>query len=348
MAEHHRTDQEPTDVRGVIRERRPTMADIARHVGVSRPLVSIVLRGAEGASEATRERVLNAAAELGYRPDSLAQVLRSNRTRHLGVLFALRRPFEVELVEHMFPVVEKLGYHLILGATTPTRRQEAVTEELLRYRCEGLIVVGPELNGHRLEPIAEEVALVEIGRSVTRGPVDVVRNDDALGTHQAVDHLVGLGHRTIAFIHGGANPGATDRQAGYRAAMTGHGLAREIRVVPGGYTEDDGAKAAQRLLADGLPTAVIASNDLSAIGLLDSMLRADVRVPEDLSVVGYDDSRFARLPGIDLTSVRQDIAEMARLAVRSVVERLDLSPREPTDVALPPQLAIRGTTGPPR
>jgi DNA-binding LacI/PurR family transcriptional regulator len=347
MTEHEGTDRESAGARGGARDRRPTMADIARHVGVSRPLVSIVLRGADGASEATRERVLSAAAELGYRPDSLARGLRSNRTRHLGVLFALRRPFEVELVEHMFPVVEQLGYHLLLGATTRSRGQEAVTDELLRYRCEGLIVVGPDLNGHRLEPIAEEVALVEIGRSVTRGPVDVVRNDDALGIRQAVDHLTSLGHRSIAFIDGGANPGAADRQAGYRAAMAGHGLTSGIRVVPGGYTEDEGATAAQQLLADGLPTAVIASNDLSAIGLLDSMLRAGVRVPENLSVVGYDDSRFARLPGIDLTSVRQDIPQMARLAVQSVVERLDLPPREPRNVALPPQLVIRDTTAPP-
>ncbi len=324
------------------------MADIARHVGVSRPLVSIVLRGVDGASEETRRRVLEAAAELGYRPDSLARGLRSNRTRNLGVVFALRRPFEVELVEDMFPVVEELGYHLLLGATTPGRGQEAVIDELLRYRCEGLIVVGPELHGHRLDPIVEEVPVVEVGRSVTRGPVDVVGNDDALGTRQAVDHLAALGHRRIAFVDGGANPGAEDRRSGYRAAMADHGLAREIRVVPGGYTEDEGAKAAQTLLAERLPTAVIASNDLSAIGLLDSMLRAGVTVPEELSVVGYDDSRFARLPGIDLTSVRQDIPQMAQLAVHAVVERLDLSPRAPKKVALPPQLVIRGTTSPPR
>ena len=348
MTEQERPGESSGNGRGVPRERRPTMADIARHVGVSRPLVSIVMRGADGASEATRQRVLQAAAELGYRPDSLAQGLRSNRTRHLGVLFALRRPFEVELVEDMFPVVEKLGYHLLLGATTAVRGQEAVTDELLRYRCEGLIVVGPELHAHRLDPIAEEVPVVEIGRGVTRGPVDVVRNDDALGTRQAVDHLVALGHRSIAFVSGGDNPGADEREAGYREAMIGHGLAAELRVVPGGYTEDQGANAAQILLADRLPTAVIASNDLSAIGLLDCMLRAGVRVPEDLSVVGYDDSRFARLPGIDLTSVRQDVAQMAELAVQAVVERLELPPREPKNVALPPQLVIRGTTSPPR
>jgi DNA-binding LacI/PurR family transcriptional regulator len=316
--------------------------------GVSRPLVSIVLRGVDGASEETRRRVFEAAAELGYRPDSLAKGLRSSRTRNLGVLFALRRPFEVELVEHMFPVVEERGYHLLLGATTPARGQEAVIDELLGYRCEGLVLVGPEVAGDRLAPIIEEVPVVEVGRSVTRGTTDLVRNDDALGTRQAVDHLVALGHRSIAFIDGGANPGAKDRQSGYRTAMTDHGLAAEIRVVPGGYTEDEGAKAAQTLLADRLPTAVIASNDLSAIGLLDAMLRASVRVPQDLSLVGYDDSRFARLPGIDLTSVRQDIRQMAELAVQAVVDRLDGPPREPKTVALPPHLVIRDTTAAPR
>jgi DNA-binding LacI/PurR family transcriptional regulator len=159
---------------------------------------------------------------------------------------------------------------------------------------------------------------------------------------------VSLGHRSIAFVGGGPNPGAEDREAGYRAAMTAHDLAVETRVVPGGYTEDEGAQAAQRILADGLPTAVIASNDLSAIGLLDGMLRAGVRVPQDLSVVGYDDSRFARLPGIDLTSVRQDIPQMAELAVQAVVERLDAPPRSPRDLALAPQLVVRGTTSPAR
>jgi DNA-binding LacI/PurR family transcriptional regulator len=178
--------------------------------------------------------------------------------------------------------------------------------------------------------------------------VDVVRNDDALGTRQAVDHLVGLGHHQIAFVDGGSNTGAEDRLAGYRAAMADHGLAAAVHVLPGGYTEEDGARVAPHLLADPSPTAVIAANDLAAIGLLDGLLRARVSVPDDLSVVGYDDSRFARLPGIDLTSVRQDIPRMAELAVQAVVERLDGPPRAARTVALAPQLVVRGTTSRPR
>jgi DNA-binding LacI/PurR family transcriptional regulator len=334
--------------RGSGRAQRTTMADVAKHVGVSRALVSIVLRGAEGASDATRERVLQAASELGYRPDSLAQGLRRNRSRTLGVLFSLRRPFEVELVEHMYPAAQQAGYELLLGPFTPGRGQDAVVDELLRYRCAGLIVVGPELHARDLEPLAEEVAVAEVGRGVTRGSVDVIRNDDAVGTRQAVDHLVDLGHRAIAYIDGGDNPGAEDRREGYRAAMIDHGLAADVQVVSGGYNEDDGAAAARTLLEGPLPTAVIAANDLCAIGALDVVLRAGVTVPGDLSIIGYDDSRFGRLPGIDLTSVRQDIKKQARSAVKAVVERLDRPTRKPRNIALKPQLIVRGTTAAPR
>ena len=131
-------------------------------------------------------------------------------------------------------------------------------------------------------------------------------------------------------------------------AMGDHGLGAEIRVVAGGYTEDEGARAARGMLADGLPTAVIAANDPCAVGVLDTVLRAGVRVPDDLSVVGYDDSRFAALPGIDLTSVRQDIPKMARLAVKAAVERLERPTRKPKDVVLRPKLVVRGTTSAPR
>ena len=201
-------------------------------------------------------------------------------------------------------------------------------DELLGYRCEGLIVVGPDRSGDNLQPIVGEVPVVAIGRGVTRTWSTSIGNDDALGTRQAVDHLVDLGHRAIAYIGGGQNPGAENR-ARLPRRDDPTGLAAEIRVVPGGYTEAEGAKAAQALLVEGLPTAVIAGNDLCAVGLLDTMLRAGVRVPADLSVVGYDDSRVAWLPGIDLTSVRQDAARMAELAVKAVVDLLDGPPRPP-------------------
>lgn len=328
---------------GQGRDRRPTMADVAAKVGVSRALVSIVFRGAEGASESTRQKVLEAAAEIGYRPDSLAQGLRRNRSRNLGVLFSLRRPFEVELVEHMLPVAQSLGYDLLLGPFTPGREQDDVIDELLRYRCAGIVVVGPKLHARDLEPLTREVAVVEVGRDVTGGLVDVIRNDDASGTRQAVEHLVGLGHRDIAYVDGGDNPGAGQRSDGYRAAMIDQGLTDRIRVIGGGYTEEDGAAAARSLLDD-LPTAVIAANDLCAIGVLDTFLRTGVDVPGEVSVIGYDDATFGRIPGIDLTSVRQDVAKMAKLAVNALVGRLERPDRKVVAKTLRPKLIVRGTT----
>ena len=324
------------------------MGDVADKVGVSRALVSIVFRGVDGASDATRQKVLDAAAELGYRPDSFAQGLRRHRSRNLGVLFSLRRPFEVEFVEQMYPAAQHLGYELLLGPFTPGRGQDAVIGELMGYRCAGLVVVGPELHARDLEPLAREVAVVEVGRGVSHGPIDIIRNDDAVGTQQAVDHLAGLGHRFIAYIDGGSNPGAEHRRAGYRSAMTNHGLADNVHIVPGGYTEDDGAAAARRLLAGELPTAVISANDLCAIGLLDTMLRSGIKVPEDLSIIGYDDARFGRIPGIDLTSVRQDIPKMAKIAVKAIAERLDRPTRKPRETVLRPKLVVRNSTARPR
>lgn len=120
-----------------------------------------------------------------------------------------------------------------------------------------------------------------------------------------------------------------------------------VRVVSGGYTEDEGAEAAKTLLADRPPTAVIAANDLCAIGILDTAFRAGVQVPRQLSVIGYDDSRFGRIPGIELTSVRQDIPRMARQALRAVVDRLDRPAHKPRDVVVRPKLIVRDTTARP-
>ncbi|GAB3561984.1 LacI family DNA-binding transcriptional regulator [Amycolatopsis endophytica] len=334
--------------RASSRGRKPTMSDVAERAGVSRALVSLVFRGKEGASAATRQRVFDAAAEIGYRPDSLARTLRSNRTYHLGVVFDLRRPFEVEFVEHLFPLVRELERHLVLGAVTPDRDHDHVIDELLRYRCEGLIVIGPEPRDRALRAVSAEVAVVEVGRGLTGGNVDVVRSDDADGIRQAVDHLVSLGHRDIAHVDGDDLPAARERRIGYEQAMRAHGLSGHLRVVTGGYTEDDGARAGRELLRDGLPTAVVAAADESAVGLLDVMVRAGVRVPRDLSLVGYNDSRIARLPGIVLTSVRQDIPGMAGFAVQAAVERVEVLDREPRAVALPPRLVVRESTAAPR
>jgi DNA-binding LacI/PurR family transcriptional regulator len=325
--------------------KRPTMADVAKLAGVSRTLVSTIFRDIPGASAKTRERVMSAAEELGYRPDAAAQMLRSNRSRNLGVLFTSRHAFDLEFIEDIYPAAERHGYHLVLGAMTSTRDEYKAVEELLSYHCEALILLGPDLDADQLNRIAKRVPVVEVGRFVEGANIDVVRTDDDSGVAQVVEYLVELGHRKILHIDGGHMPSAKDRRWGYERAMRKHGLDEHIRIIGGDYTEESGALAATEILSDAnRPTAVVAGNDRCALGLLDSLRQGGLRVPEDISVVGYDDSRLARLSFVDLTSVRQDVRQMAELAVEAAVERLDGNRTEVRQFVLPPSLTVRSTT----
>ncbi len=179
------------------RGKRPTMGDVAAHIGVSRQLVSLVLRNAPGPSAESRERVLRAAAELGYHPDIAARTLRGVTRRRIGVLFDMAQPFQVEVVEDIYPAAEQLGYSVALGATGPSRDERKAVEDLLGYRIEALILIGPYLSPKRLATLAQQLPVVEIGRGMNLTGVDSVRSADDRGAEQAVDHLVGLGHRRL-------------------------------------------------------------------------------------------------------------------------------------------------------
>lgn len=325
------------------------MRDVAARVGVSQALVSLVFRNAPGASAETRDRVFRAAAELGYRPDTAAQLLRRTRSGNIGVLFAMQDTFSVDIVESIYPAAQRLGYQVILGAALPTRDEQGAVDELLDYRAEALIVIDPKSDNEQLAALAKRLPIVDVGRRVRADGVDVVRVADDRGARVAVEHLIGLGHHAIVHIDGGKRPGSPDRRRGYRSAMRKHGLAEQIRVLPGDNTEESGARAAREFLReDRLPTAIFAGNDRCAHGVLDTLIRARIEVPGDVSVVGFDDSRMAGLSFIDLTSVRQDAARIADQAVQAIAERLDDGRIEARDIVLDPTLVVRGSTGPPR
>ncbi|MDF3307197.1 LacI family DNA-binding transcriptional regulator [Rhodococcus sp. T2V] len=325
------------------------MGDVAARVGVSRQLVSLVFRNMPGASDATRARVLEVAEELGYRPDTAAQVLRRARSGHVGVLFTLRHPHDASIVEAIYPAAERVGYDIALGASGPGRDERKAVESLLAYRIEALIVIGPYVTPDKLATLARQIPVVEISRPSDVSGVDSVRTDDHLGVHLAVEHLHALGHRAIVHVDGGDMPGAEDRRSGYRTAMQTLGLDSDIRVVPAGYTEEAGARAARQLMTDGtLPTAIVAGNDRCAIGLIGTFTRRGINVPGDISIVGYDDSQPAGLSYVDLTSVRQDATQLAEAAITAVSERLDQGRDTSTDIVLEPRLVVRGTTAAPR
>jgi DNA-binding LacI/PurR family transcriptional regulator len=329
------------------RDRRPTLADVAARAGVSTALVSIVIRGAPGASAESRQRVLRAAEELGYRPDTRARLLRSSRSRLLGVVFGVQHAFHGDLVSGLYQAADRFGYELALSAVTPARDEPRAVRSLLQDRCEALILLGPQAPTSDLAGLAARLPVVVVARGVRHRAIDVVRTADDEGLHQAVDHLVAIGHRRIAHIDGGRAPGAADRRRGYRQAMRLHGLQAGARILPGGLTEDDGAAAARALLdipARQRPTAVAVFNDRCAAGVLDVLHRAGLTVPGDISVIGYDDSRLARLSHVNLTTVAQDAEQMTTLAVTRAIDRLNGTPVDHRQLVIPPRLVVRGTT----
>lgn len=333
--------------------RRPRLADVAARAGVSSGLVSLVLRNQPGPSEQTRARVLEAARQMGYRADRTASLLARRRSNHLGVMMDVRNTFHAELVADLDAAATRLGYDLLLSTVTPARDARSATEVLLDFRCEALILLGPDQPAGRLNALGRELPVVVIGRRVWPAEVDVVRAADDQGVAQAIGHLAALGHRDITFIDGGQGTIAADRRRGYREAMRRHGLGSQVRIIPGDHTEEAGTRAAALLAGDGLlagdrlPTAVMASNDRCAVGFLDALVRRGLKVPDSVSVVGYDDSMLARLAHVDLTSVSQDARDQAGQAVALAVERLEGGRTGPREVVLVPHLVVRSSTGPP-
>ncbi|WP_328293048.1 LacI family transcriptional regulator [Kineococcus sp. NBC_00420] len=330
---------------------RPTIKDVAARAGVSKGMVSLALRGAPGPSAETAARVLRAAADLGYRADRAASSLALRRTRLLGITVAVRNAFHAELVEELQDAAEEAGYDVVLAAVTRTRGERAAVETLLDSRCEALLLLGPELPGAELMELRRRVPVVVLGRRPrladpgSPGP-DVVRASDEVGTRLLVEHLVGLGHRDLLHVSGGAGDIAADRRAGFEAAVEAAGV--RGRVVEGAFDEEGGAAATRRVLGGGWTgTAVVAASDRIALGVLDVLLRDGIAVPGRVSVTGYDDSLLARLGHVRLTSVSQDAAGQAACAVRAAVRRLDGEDDPgPADVVLVPRLVVRDTTGP--
>ncbi|THV42083.1 LacI family DNA-binding transcriptional regulator [Glycomyces buryatensis] len=325
------------------------MDDVASQAGVSRTLVSLVLRGKPGAGAETSKRILRIADELGYRPDSAAQLLARGRSRALGVMMNVDQPFHVDLIKAIYPEAERLGYDVLLSATTPGRDERKAVGALLDHRCEALILLGSSADAAQLERYSAGVPTVLVGRRLAGAMLDSVHTAEGKGVRQAVDYLVELGHRRIVHIDGDRESGSVDRRRAYRTAMRRHKLDEFIRVIPGHHTEDAGIDAGQLLLGeDDLPTAVLAGNDRCAFGLIHSLSRGGVDVPGQVSVVGYDDSHLSHLSQLDLTTVRQDADRIGTYAVRSAVERLEQGGLDSREVVLDSKLVVRGTTGPPR
>ena len=311
----------------------------------------MVTRCEVGVSEEKRAAILKAIDELDYRPNAMAQGLVMRQTRILGIMVSdLQNPFFAAVISGVQERAEGLGFRVLIttGDRTPSVEESAI-ENLLQLRVDGLILASPRVDDKVIAQASRSVPVVILNRNTADDTSDSVTNDNIAGTHLAVEHLVSFGHRRIAFIEGGAGAGARSRYEGFLRAMFDFGLEDEIVTVEGRHTEEGGYQGAMELLKMRiLPTAVFASNDLCAIGAMNAFEEAGLSIPDDLSLVGYDNNRMAAMRHISLTTIDQPGDDMGRSAVERLAERIDGDRAEPSHDVVTPSLVVRSTTGPPR
>lgn len=327
---------------------QPTMADVAERAGVSRALVSLVMRDAPNVSEHRRAAVRKAADELGYRPNVLARNLASHRTLTIGVMVNdLHNPFFAETIDGIDIEAGANGYRMLLASGRRSSDGErAAIETFLDFRVDGIILTGPRLPMGEIVSGARTAPIVLVGRTSTSDEIDTVNNDEMLGAQLAISHLLELGHTNIAHIDGGDGAGAPERRRGYEAAMTEAGLRGDITVAPGDFTDRGGYAGADQLLAaEKRPTAVFAANDQTAAGALDRFEDAGLVVPNDVSIVGYDNTALAAMHHMSMTTINQPREEMGRIAVSTLLQRLNDERTEAVHHIVTPSLVVRGTTG---
>jgi LacI family transcriptional regulator, repressor for deo operon, udp, cdd, tsx, nupC, and nupG len=329
--------------------------EVAKRAGVSTATVSRVLSRPDVVSPDTRMRVLKAVERLGYAPNFAAKNLRTLKSRKLLVTVPdISNPFFALILQGIEDCAQKNGYAVLVGDTQhDERREERYAIMLKQKEADGLIFLG-----HRLPKVAASVVQEMTPRCapIVNGcefsaelGVPSVHIDNARAATEAMNYLYELGHCKIGVVTGPLlSPLSRDRLEGALAATRSRGAEADLMVMQGDFSIDSGVVAADRLLSQGHPTAMFCFNDEMAMGVLETARRRGFHVPDDLSVVGFDDIRFARCTNPPLTTVAQPMREIGEGTVRLLLDILNGTRVPPASVTLPHRLQVRGSTAPPR
>ena len=328
--------------------RSVTMEDVARDAGVSRALVSLVMRESPKVSPGKRAAVLKSAAALGYSPNRLASRLASHRTKTLGVLFLdLHNSVFADIYDGISEGIAGSGNQVMVavGSADPRTELESV-KNFVDLRVDGVILAGYTGSAAELKAALRGTPAVVITRELEVDGVDSVLTDDFRSGALAVEHLHGLGHRRIAHVDISDWLPYTARREGYTAAMEQFGL--EPMLVHSDMTERGGRAVMENFLAcdAALPTAIFAHNDLTAIGIMEALAMHGLAVPGDVAIVGCDNIEVAASPLIGLTSIDQHAGELGRVAAQVMLDRLAGSAGPAVTRKLEPVLVIRSSSAP--
>lgn len=312
--------------------------------GVSVSAVSKVLRDAYGVSPALRARVLQAIEKLDYRPLASARGLRG-RTYSVGVILPdIRNPFFAEIVNGLAPQLRTRQYQLVLAVTEASGDEPTVIQSMLDHQIDGIVAIGSELPQDQLEALSSRVPLVALGYHPD-GEVgfDTVNNDDMEGARLATCHLISNGFEDVAMLRLAATKSSivARRERGYRIAMQAHGKGHHTRVLSARLDDEDIRSIACDLLASShRPSALFCWCDLAALHVIGAVLDRGMSVPENLAIVGYDNSEPCGLPQNALSSVDQSGHWLGEQAAKLIVERIE-GRQEPLSILAEPKVVIR-------
>lgn len=331
-----------------------TMKDVAERAGVSITTVSHVVNGTRFVSEKVRDRVTGVMEELGYRPNILARGLRRGESGTVGLIVPdVTNPYFAEIARSVEDACAERGYGVILcNSDGRPERQKMAVEVLASNRVGGLILVNVGVT--RREAALFEglsIPMVMLDREIPGVPLDSIQIDNARGGFQATEHLLALGHRRIACLAGPSQVSPSgDRVDGYRQALKQAGIPVDPELIfTGDFTPEGGHACAGQIMTMGKarPTALFACNDLMAFGAITGFSENGLRIPADISVIGFDDISLASYCNPTLTTVAQPRHEMGQMAVKILLERMFKdSPQPGRPVFLKTELRVRRSTGP--
>jgi LacI family transcriptional regulator len=327
---------------------RTTISDVAREAGVSVATVSKVINGRYGVAAGTFSRVMSVVTELGYESSLVASSLRRSRTNVIGILVAEFEPFSTELLKAIATASAGSGYEL-LAYSGPNADENRVGWELRSLsRLAGTLIDGAIIVTPTVLMPSTSIPVVAIDPHTGHGGPSTVGSDNVAGARTATEYLISLGHRRIAHIRGRTDlESAQLREAGYRESLAAAGIPFDpLLVRDGNYRAPQTDDAARELLTSAdRPTAIFAANDLSAIRVLAVAAELGIRVPEDLSVIGFDDVPEAAAATPPLTTMAQPLKEMGAQALQILLEHLG-GENVARYIHLPAELTVRASTGP--
>ena len=324
-----------------------TSLQVAKKAGVSQSAVSRVFTPGASASRATIDKVKKAANDLGYRPNILARAMVSGKSRIIGVVVAyLENQFYPEALERLSNSLQAKGYHvLIFMAGKNMQSLDGVVEEILDYQVDGIVAASVAMSSTLAERCKfAGVPMVLFNRSQDLPSMSAVTSDNIAGGRKVAEFLISGNHKKIGYISGweGAST-QRDREAGFISCLANSGFTLHNRQV-GNFVMEEAKEATRKMFSSDPPDAVFVANDHMALAVMDTLrYEIGLKIPQDVSVIGYDDVPASAWPAYDLTTVRQPVNKMVQETVEILIEKINNAEIEPRRVKIDGPLIIRGS-----